>query len=261
MRALEPSWYCGDRNLSLLHVRSKPLNSDRRIVVLTGAGVSAGSGLRTYRGPDGVWEKFEVEQYGHRDALIREPLRVWQLFGGLRKALAEAKPNAAHQALAEFESALNPGAEFFLVTQNVDGLHQLAGSRRMVEMHGTIRRSRCSRDSCDWEPFFDESVPTHTLPLCPRCQAFLRPDIVLFGEPIPVHAEHYTRRALRDCDLFIAIGTSGNVIPTANFVRNAAYAGAHTIFVNLEPLVPPNSAYQEVHLGRAEEILPGLLNS
>ncbi len=231
----------------------------RRIVVLTGAGISAGSGLRTYRGPDGVWEEHEVERYGHASALVERPTETWRLFGGMRAPVLAAAPNAAHRALADWEATLTPQQELLLVTQNVDGLHQRAGSRNVVELHGDLMRTRCSNAACDLPPFRDEAGHLDAVPRCPRCGAVLRPDVVLFGEEIPARPGWTVKRALRDCDLFIAIGTSGLVTPAANYVRGAEYAGARTVLVNLEPMLPPNPAFQEQVLGRAEEVLPALL--
>ena len=230
-----------------------------RIVVLTGAGISAGSGLRTYRGPDGVWEEYEVEKYGHAEALAKRPQETWRLFGGMRAPVLAAKPNAAHLALAAWEASLAPHQEFLIVTQNVDALHQQAGSRNVVELHGNIMYTKCSNASCDLEPFRDEQGHLDKVPTCPKCGAVLRPDVVLFGEEIPALPAWTVKRALRDCDLFIAIGTSGLVTPAANYVRSAEYAGARTILVNLQPMSKPNPAFKEQYLGPAEKVLPELL--
>ncbi|MFY9824591.1 MAG: NAD-dependent deacylase [Thermoanaerobaculia bacterium] len=231
----------------------------QNIVVLTGAGVSAGSGLRTYRGPGGVWEEYNVEEYGHIRSFRARPQTTWRLYGSRRESLRAAEPNAAHLALARLEARLRPDQRFLLITQNVDGLHHRAGSRNVVELHGNLRLTRCSNDACDLQPFADEAAHADQVPVCPRCGSVLRPDIVLFGEPIAADADWTVRRALRDCDLFLAIGTSGLVTPAANFVLAAEYAGARTIYVNLEPMDPPNRAFQEVYLGKAEEVLPELL--
>ncbi len=230
-----------------------------RIVVLTGAGISAASGLRTYRGPDGVWEEHEVEKYGHADALAGRPEETWRLFGGMRTPVLAARPNAAHRALAAWEASLAAHQEFLIVTQNVDGLHQRAGSNKVVELHGNLMHTRCSSPSCDLPAYRDEQSHQLKPPICPRCGSVLRPDIVLFGEEIPALPSWTAKRALRGCDLFIAIGTSGLVTPAANFVRSAEYAGARTILVNLEAMNPPNPAFKEQYLGPAETLLPALL--
>ena len=230
-----------------------------RIVVLTGAGISAGSGLRTYRGPDGVWEEHEVEKYGHADALAQRPEETWRLFGGMRQPVLDAKPNAAHFALAAWEADLHEGQEFLIVTQNVDGLHQRAGSKSVVELHGNIMYTKCSSATCSLARSRDEASHLDALPTCHLCGSVLRPDVVLFGEEIPALPSWSVKRALRDCDLFIAIGTSGLVTPAANYVRGAEYAGARTILVNLEPMAQPNPAFKEQYLGPAETVLPELL--
>jgi NAD-dependent deacetylase len=235
------------------------LSNYRNIVVLTGAGISAGSGLRTYRGPGGVWEEYEVEKYGNADALQQWPAETWKLFGSMRAPVRAAQPNAAHLALARAEAGLRHDQEFMVVTQNVDGLHQRAGSENVVELHGNICVTRCTSAACNLAPFADDNDYASGVPICPECSSALRPDIVLFGEIIPAEPGWLSKRALRDCDLFISIGTSGLVSPASDFVRSAEYAGARTIYVNLEPLVPRNKAFQEEYLGKAEEILPGLL--
>lgn len=230
-----------------------------RIVVLTGAGISAGSGLRTYRGPDGVWEEHDVERLGHASALRERPADTWRLFGSMRTPVLASAPNAAHRALAAFESQLGPRQQFLLVTQNVDSLHQTAGSKNVCEIHGNLMFTRCSDPSCSLPRFRDESAHSDKVPQCNLCGSMLRPDIVLFGEELPLQETWTVKHALRDCDLFIAIGTSGLVEPAASYVRGAEYAGARTILVNLEPLARPNPAFKERYFGRAEVLLPKLL--
>lgn len=239
---------------------SKPLNLTefKNIVALTGAGVSVASGLRTYRGPDGLWNQEDQARFSQVETLRHHPEQVWSYFGAIAKLTQQAKPNAAHEALAQLERSLKPDQRFMLVTQNIDSLHQAAGSQDVIEYHGSLRAPRCAGISCghpgepsDWE----HQAP----PKCPRCDKLMRPDIVLFGEPIPVHQAHQVKLALRACDLFIAVGTSGSVYPAANFVRSAQYVGARTIYINLEPIDPPNPYFDQVILGRAEEVLPELL--
>lgn len=239
----------------------KPIELDayRKIVVLTGAGISVASGLPTYRGEGGLWRDDELPRYAHASAWRSEPLAVWNAFAPMRAALAKARPNAAHLALAELERRLAPGVELWLITQNVDGLHQAAGSQRVIEMHGNLRRTRCVDEGCASLPFDDERTSFDELPRCSHCGTIQRPDIVLFGEWIGADAEHGAKRALRDCELFIAVGTSGLVSPAASFVNSAKYEGARTLMVNLEPMDPPNRNFDEELLGRAEELLPRLL--
>jgi NAD-dependent deacetylase len=229
----------------------------REIVVLTGAGVSAGSGLPTYRGPGGLWTQTDVAGHATAAAIAADPRKVWTYFAGLRRALAGAAPNAGHRALALAERGLQPHQRLTVITQNVDGLHHAAGSARVVELHGALRRSRCT--GCEYARDEDLAAVEMDCPACPSCGAPLRPDVVLFDEALPVRAEWESKTALRGCDLFLAAGTSGSVYPASNFVRSAEYAGARTIYVNLEPLEPPNPAFREAHLGRAEDLLPALL--
>ena len=230
----------------------------RQIVILTGAGVSTASGLHTYRGEGGIWEEHNVEEYGHVDRLNDHPDRIWKLFGSLRDELKTAKPNTAHFALAELENSLRPEQTFTLITQNIDNLHQQAGSQNVIELHGSILFSKCSNPDCTLKPFTEDDSHQNEVPLCPECNHPLRPDIVLFGEMIPGAKDWQVKHALRDCDLFISIGTSGSVYPAANFVRSAEYAGARTLCINLEATSPPNPAFKEEYLGKAEEILPDM---
>lgn len=237
----------------------RPIETDRysRIVILTGAGVSAASGLPTFRGPDGLWQD-DVQWVSDAANLPDSLPALWKFYGGRRSAVLSAQPNAAHIAIAKFQQQWQGTRSITLVTQNVDGLHQRAGSPEVLELHGSIFRTRCTNPQCSLIPFPDEKVP-EGVPLCPVCGSALRPDIVLFGEPLPVEAQWRAKRALRDCDLFIAVGTSGTVSPASDFVRNAAYAGARTILVNLTPMIPRHPDFQEEYLGKAEELLPVML--
>lgn len=229
----------------------------KRVVVLTGAGVSVASGLPTYRGEGGVWR--DTLPWVSDGANLPESLhQVWQTFGAMRQRVLEVEPNAAHFALAALQSNANASQTVTLVTQNVDGLHTRAGSQTL-ELHGSLRRSRCTNRECDSAPFEDSDAHQTAVPTCSRCGSALRPDIVLFNEALPLDASHAAKRALRDCDLFLAVGTSGTVSPASDFARNADYAGARTVFINLEPMTPANPYFQESYLGRAEELLPCLL--
>jgi NAD-dependent deacetylase len=240
-------------------LRALGLRRYRRIVVLTGAGVSVASGLPTFRGPDGLWERADGPGARGLDSadLERDPRGVWDFCAKLRGAVRAAKPNAAHVALAQAERALGDGASFTIITQNIDSLHQRAGSSNVIELHGSLARTRCARRTCASEPFEDPN-PSATLPKCEVCGGDLRADIVLFGEELPAAAEWHSKRALRDCDLFVAIGTSGTVSPASNFVRAAELARARTVLVNLTPMQPRHPAYDEEILGRAEELVPAL---
>ncbi len=235
------------------------LSSYHDIVVLTGAGISVASGIRPFRGPGGLWEEIDPMTYATHEAILTEPLMVWKLFGVLRTQLITPGPNRAHTALAKFESALDKKHHFTLITQNIDGLHLKAGSRNVVELHGSITRTRCTNDGCELTPFVEDDPHADQIPFCPICQSPLRPDIVLFNEWIPAESALRCYQALENVDLFMAVGTSGEVYPAAGFVRSAVNAGARTILVNLEPLNPPNPYFKEEYLGKAEDLLPELL--
>ncbi|HWZ92443.1 MAG TPA: NAD-dependent deacylase [Polyangiaceae bacterium] len=230
----------------------------QRIVVLTGAGVSVASGLPTYRGAGGLWKTVDVEQHATAAAIEADPARVWEFFSKVRSVLATAKPNAAHISIARAASQLRKDQQLTVLTQNVDGLHGIAGAQRVVELHGTLRRSRCTK--CAYGRAEDLAATPAKCPMCPDCGAHMRPDVVLFDEPLSVDSEWESKKTIRGCDLFFAVGTSGTVSPASNFVRAAEYAGARTVYVNLEPMRPANPAFQESYLGRAEELLPALLD-
>jgi NAD-dependent deacetylase len=229
----------------------------RRIVVLTGAGISASAGLPTYRGPGGLWNR--DPELARSLVAGAPPSVVWRALGSFRSDVARAQPTPAHGALAKLEERISrDGGTVTIVTQNIDGLHGRAGSKNLVELHGNLRRTRCSSADCTLEPFEDDTVH-EAAPLCAQCGAPLRLDIVLFEEPLGAHEETAAKRALRDCDLFLAIGTSGTVWPAASYVRSAEYEGAHTIFVNLTPLESSSTAFREVLLGAADDVVPTLV--
>jgi len=235
------------------------LHRYKHIVVLTGAGISVASGLRPYRGPGGLWQDPSLVALADVEQLAKDPAGVWKLFGPLRAAARAAAPNEGHRAITRLQSRLESrGGTVTVITQNVDGLHQRAGTAGVIELHGTVFRTRCTDATCASAPFADDAPHTDAVPRCPACGAVQRPDMVFFGEPIPVDAEWAAKKALRDCDLFLAVGTSGTVSPASNYVRSAEYEGAHTVFVNLEPMSPRNPSFRQDVLGRAEELLPRL---
>ncbi|BAT51345.1 transcriptional regulator, Sir2 family protein [Nostoc sp. NIES-3756] len=241
-------------------MQSLDFSAYRNIVVLTGAGVSAASGIQPFRGQGGLWKDINPFVVADVSVLETNPLSIWQLFGKLRTQLETAQPNAAHLTLAKLEAQLSASQKFTLITQNIDGLHQRAGSLNVIELHGNVNYTRCSNHTCSLTSYLDKYSHQELLPICQLCNSPLRLDIVLFGEQIPVKQEWLVKQSLRDCDLFIAIGTSGTVWPAANFVRSAHYVGARTIFINLEPMKPQNPYFQEEYLGLAEELLPLLFN-
>ncbi|HNT52436.1 MAG TPA: NAD-dependent deacylase [Candidatus Syntrophosphaera sp.] len=228
------------------------IRPETRLLVLTGAGVSAESGIRTFRDHGGLWDNHRVEDVATPEAFARDPLLVWNFYKERWRKTLAARPNAAHLALVALEQRLQDN--FHLITQNVDNLHREAGSRRLLEMHGSLHSCFCT--GCDARYALADIDLEQDLPLCPSCDEPLRPDVVWFGE-IPYHLEQIDH-LLKNCDVFLLVGTSGAVYPAAGFVMTAKYLGAHTMAVNLEP--PGNSQFvDEFHPGKAGEILPRLL--
>lgn len=225
------------------------LNQFQHIVVLTGAGVSVASGLPTFRGPEGIWQKGEISPWTF-EHWRHKPKKVWRFFHKLKMQFKDVQPNAAHLALAQAEQDFQ-GQTWTLLTQNIDGLHYRAGSQNVVEVHGNLDQLFC--EQCETHlPWSDrQRSPTK----CPLCSHKLRLNVVLFDQDIPAHTEWRAKRALRQCDLFVAIGTSGTVSPASNYVRSAKYQGAKTYLINLEPT--DNPYFDRILTGRAEEILPG----
>jgi NAD-dependent deacetylase len=221
----------------------------RNIVILTGAGVSAESGVATFRGPDGLWEGHRVEDVATPEAFRRDPALVHAFYDARRAKLGSVVPNAAHQALARLDAEWR--GELLLVTQNVDDLHERAGSRRLIHMHGELTKGWCL--SCDQR--FDWHGPMGEGASCPSCgtTGAVRPDIVWFGE-MPYDMDRIND-ALQSCDLFVSIGTSGAVYPAAGFVQTARYRGARTLEINLEPSLG-SFMFDESRTGKAGELVP-----
>lgn len=220
----------------------------QNIVILTGAGVSAESGVATFRGPGGLWEGHRAEDVCTPEALWRQPELVHRFYDERRAKLGTVEPNAAHRALARLD--LEWMGNLLLVTQNVDDLHERAGSRRMLHMHGELNAALCA--SCAARLPWQGPLPPETL--CPHCQApALRPDIVFFGE-MPYHMDAI-EAALADADLFVSIGTSGAVYPAAGFVRTAKHHGAQTLELNLDPS-EGSIWFNESRMGAAGMLVP-----
>ncbi|WP_114953826.1 NAD-dependent deacylase [Sphingosinicella terrae] len=219
------------------------------IVILTGAGISAESGLATFRGPDGLWEGHRVEDVATPEAFARDPALVQAFYDARRARLAEVEPNAAHRALARLDAEW-PG-DLLIVTQNVDDLHERAGAKRVRHMHGELTSAWCL--DCDARMRWDKDLCDH--PNCPQCGVAgrLRPDIVWFGE-MPYEMERIDR-ALMEADLFVSIGTSGAVYPAAGFVQTARYRGARALEMNLDPSLG-SYHFHESRTGRAGELVP-----
>ena len=223
----------------------------RNIVILTGAGISAESGLATFRGPDGLWEGHRVEDVATPEAFARDPVLVHGFYDARRARLGEVEPNGAHRGLARLDAEW-PG-ELLIVTQNVDDLHERAGATRLLHMHGELASGRCMAcgSRFDWQGAMGGANHNQ----CPRCGLFgqVRPDIVWFGE-MPYEMERIDE-ALMKADLFVSIGTSGAVYPAAGFVQTAKYCGAGTLEINLEPS-QGSIFFDERRYGRAAELVP-----
>ncbi|WP_022728456.1 Sir2 family NAD+-dependent deacetylase [Fodinicurvata sediminis] len=233
------------------------LNPEGKIVILTGAGVSRESGLNTFRDADGIWAQVRIEDVATPEAFARDPEGVQAFYNARRQGLraAEIQPNAAHLALAELESDW-PG-EVLLVTQNIDDLHERAGSRNLIHMHGELFKARC--EDCgsihEWRGDLEVTSP------CPACgdSGNLRPHVVWFGE-MPFEMDRIAAE-LESCDLFLSVGTSGSVYPAAGFVQEVRMAGrGHTVELNLEPS-EGRDLFHEHHHGPASEVVPDYVHS
>ena len=230
------------------------LSGRRPVLVLTGAGVSAESGLATFRGPGGLWEGRPAAELATPEAFREDPGEVWRFYDWRRREAARAEPNAGHRAIARLQ--LERG-DVALVTQNVDGLHQRAGSPRVVELHGSLWTLRCSRDGAGRE---DRTVPLPTLPPRCECGAMLRPGVVWFGESLPVHALELAQELAAGAALVLVVGTSSLVHPAASLPRLARSRGAWVVEINPERTVLTPEV--DEHLaGPSGEVLPSILEA
>jgi NAD-dependent deacetylase len=229
------------------------LDSFRRIVVLTGAGISQAAGLPTYRGPGGLWNDPRLAELSEASAFTNQRRAVVDMFWSMRSIVGKIEPTIAHRALAAFEARLPTTAKLTVITQNIDGLHQRAGSQNVCEYHGTLERWRC--DACGAELVPPEGPP----PM--HCGELMRPAVVAFGEMIPVDAEHTAKWALRECDLFVAIGTSGTVAPASSFVRWAELNNAPRILLSREIYDGAHSLFTKCLEGTADDLVPRLFTS
>ena len=225
------------------------MNWDGRIVILTGAGLSAESGLDTFRDKGGIWSKHRIEDVATPEAFVRDPERVLEFYNARRRGARGVKPNTAHYALARLEAEY-PG-EVMTVTQNIDPLHEWAGTKNLIHMHGEILKALCSH--CGARLEWEDEMTVETV--CMQCHLSggLRPDVVWFGE-MPYQMERIYE-ALSRCTLFLSIGTSGNVYPAAGFVAEARAAGAETVELNLEPSEGISMFGEAIH-GKATEVVP-----
>ena len=224
-----------------------------RVCCMTGAGVSAESGIATFRGPDGLWEGRRPEDVATPEAFQRDPKSVWRFYEARRKALTSARPNAGHLALAHLAELV---PDFQLITQNVDGLHRDAGSPDVIELHGDVRIDRCT--DCRWETRVEGAAERSALPHCPECDGLLRPGVVWFGEMLPPEAIEAAQRAAENCQVMMVVGTSSLVQPAASLASWAQTQGAKVVEINTETTVLSSSA--DVHLrGPSGELLPALV--
>lgn len=229
------------------------LGSATNLVVFTGSGVSAESGIPTYRGNLALWAGFRAEELSSVAAFERDPGQVWTWYEERRQQIAEAQPNPAHRAIVELEDAFKG---FHLITQNIDGLHQRAGSKDPIELHGSIWRARCMREHIIVD--LSECPLTTLPPVCGRCGGVLRPDVVWFGEPLPHGPFEAANLAAAFCSAMIVVGTSAQVMPAASLPIVAKQNGAFVLEVNTEHTAISDSVDATL-LGAAGEVLPGLV--
>lgn len=231
------------------------LRGTSNLVALTGAGVSQESGLRTFRDAQtGLWAQYKPEDLASPQAFRRDPKLIWDWYAWRREAVKGVRPNPGHYALAEIETRV---PEFTLITQNVDGLHRMAGTKHLLELHGNIQRVRCSECYTLAETWGDD---TATVPQCSVCSGLLRPDVVWFGEALPRDQLEAAVEAARSCDVFLSIGTSGVVQPAASLAHAARNRGAVVVEINAEP-TPLTSKANYFFQGKSGEILPDLVKA
>ena len=231
------------------------LRGTSHLVALTGAGVSQESGLRTFRDAQtGLWAQYKPEDLASPQAFRRDPKLIWDWYAWRREAVKGVRPNPGHYALVELETNV---PEFTLITQNVDGLHRMAGSQNVLELHGNIQRVRCSECHTVTETWDDD---TESVPQCTVCNGLLRPDVVWFGEALPRDQLEAAVEAARSCDIFFSIGTSGVVQPAASLAHAARNRGAVVVEINAEP-TPLTSKANHFFQGKSGEILPELVRA
>jgi NAD-dependent deacetylase len=227
------------------------LTQQTRVVVLTGAGISAESGVPTFRGKEGLWKKFRPEELATFEAFMANPRLVWEWYEYRRKIIEEIKPNLGHLALVDFQKHFE---KFDLITQNVDGLHDQAGSKNVIELHGNIKRNKCISCGKKYESL--DEVHPGIPPRCP-CGGYIRPDVVWFGEMLPPDAIHYAFETASKCELFFSVGTSAVVHPAASLPLIARKNGAYVVEVNITP-TEISHMVDESLFGKAGEVLPCL---
>lgn len=222
------------------------------VTVLTGAGISAESGVPTFRGKDGLWKNRDVQQLATQQALKMDPELFWQFYNWRRELLKTVKPNLGHYALVDLE---NHFEDFTLITQNVDGLHRLAGNKKVEELHGNIHKTFCN--DCQYEAVSTDKL-NESVPKCPKCDGFMRPGVVLFGESLSPKTLANAQDSAATCEICFSIGTSSLVEPAASLPYVAKGNGAYLVEINLER-TPLSGHADEVILGKSGEILPHLI--
>jgi NAD-dependent deacetylase len=239
--------------MKISHKLQSLLNRAESVCVLTGAGISAESGVATFRGVDGLWSKLKPEELANFDAFMRNPELVWEWYNYRKQIIQDVKPNAAHYALARMEELVK---DFTLVTQNIDNLHCRAGNKKVLELHGNIERSYC----IDCRKDFKNVEVTHErkVPHCPFCNGLIRPDVVWFGEMLPSGVFETASEKASQCELFFTIGTSAVVYPAAGLPLTARNEGAYVVEVNTEPTEISRTVNESL-LGKAGEVVPQLL--
>jgi len=241
-----------DTQTAIKKVKTK-LKSAKSVSVLTGAGISADSGVPTFRGEEGLWKQYRAEELASPDAFARDPKLVWEWYSWRRELIATKVPNPAHEALATMVGQFR---SFVLITQNVDGLHRMAGSQDILEMHGNIWKVRCTKCSTVTDNL---DLPIAYPPECEACGGLLRPHIVWFGESLNPQIMDRCMQALQSCDVLLVIGTSGVVQPAASFAMVAKSAGAYTVEINLDPT--PSSGNMDIVInGKAKDVVPLLVS-
>lgn len=232
---------------------SDRLKSAQSVVVLTGAGVSAESGISTFRDPDGLWANFKPEELATPQAFRKNPQMVWEWYAWRREKIKLVRPNLGHYALAEMEKMF---PKFALITQNVDGLHYMAGSKNILQLHGNLHRNKCFK--C--EEVYPEGVESEQIPPKCSCGGFLRPDVVWFGELLPAGILEKSYELSESCDLFFSVGTSALVHPAASLPVYAKKSGAYLVEINPGP-TEISYLVDETILGKSGEVLPNLMSA
>ena len=233
------------------------MKSAKSVAVLTGAGISAESGVPTFRGEEGLWKKFKPEELANFDAFIKNPELVWEWYSYRKKLIKEVTPNPGHYALAKLEQHC---PDFTVITQNVDNLHRLAGNSNIYELHGNIMRNRCVDCNRYFEDIeFDTEENNITVPRC-QCGGLIRPDVVWFGEMLPEKEIHLSIEATKRCDVFFTAGTSAVVHPAAALPMEAKRSGAFVVEINVEPTVISHLVDESI-IGKSGEVLPQLIET